>query len=278
MILLALGVPGVRPTFGQPMPGGWQAGPGAVGDNSYVGLVESPATGGSAPTLGALSLTGWFVDTTAQGWAGGDAVQVFLGSMDTGTLLAQGRVGLNRPDVASALGNPYWAASGWTAAIDASKLPAGQDTLAVYVHAPAKGWWSEQVTVSVGQGSDEQLAPAPAAQGAPPALNVLTPRDGEYVSTSIRRYAITGTAADRTNGPRGIDWVELWLNGEANADNAILLGDPDLNADGSWSLPIDVANYDPINSNLYVYAHSGVNGKRSLRVVHFFITDRPVSH
>src|SRR5207237_5943816 len=123
-------------------------------------------------------------DTSAQGWAGADDVQAFLGPMDSGTLLAQGTVGLNRPDVASALGNPFWAAAGWTATFDTGKLMPGQDTLSVYLHAPGKGWWSQQVTVSVGQGSGELLAPAPAIQGPPPVLTITSPRDGDYVSTS----------------------------------------------------------------------------------------------
>ena len=279
--LVAAIVSPVAPSFGQAMVGGWQAGPGAAGDNTYAGVIDSPASGASFDVTGRIGLSGWFVDTTAQGWAGADDLQVFLGSMDSGTLLAHGNVGLNRLDVAAALGNPYWAASGWTASIDAGKLPPGQNTLSVYVHAPAKGWWSIQVTVNVGQGNGtatgELLAPAPAAQGPLPRVSVTSPREGDFVSTHSRSFVITGTASDATQGARGIDWVELWLNGEANTEHAIILGDADLNADGTWSLPFDPAQYAPINSNLYVYAHSAVNGKRSLVVVHFYITNRPAA-
>src|ERR1700730_10872256 len=82
-------------SFAQPMPGGWQPGPGAAGDNTYTGTIDSPANGANLATQGPVNLSGWFVDTTAQGWAGADDMQVFVGSMDSGTLLAHGRVGLN---------------------------------------------------------------------------------------------------------------------------------------------------------------------------------------
>jgi hypothetical protein len=95
------------------------------------------------------------------------------------------------------------------------------------------------------------------------------------VSTRSRSFSITGTARDPANGPRGIDWVEVWLNGEANADHALFLGNVNVTADGAWSLNFDPDKRAPINSNLYVYAHSGVTGKRTLQVVHFYLTDRP---
>src|SRR6202022_2065218 len=103
--------------------------------------------------------------------------------------------------------------------------------------------------------------PAPAAQGLPPVVSVSSPREGESISTRTRTFAITGTARDAAAGPRGIDWVEVWLNGEANTEHAVILGDADLNGDGTWSLNFDPAQYDPISSNLYVYAHSAVNAK-----------------
>ena len=269
------------PTFGQqmPTPGAWQPGPSAIGDNTYVGLIDAPTNGSSVTGTGVFSLSGWFVDTTAQGWAGADDVQVFLGTMDSGKSLGHGDIGVSRPDVGTALGNPYWSAAGWRAIVDSGAVPSGQDTLSVYVHTPGKGWWSLQVTVMVGQilsGSGEILAAAPAIQGAPPRVTVTAPMDGQSVSTRIRAFPITGTTTDSTNGARGIDWVEVWLNGEANSDAGVFLGVADQNGDGSWSLPFDPGAHEPINSNLYVYAHSQISGKKSLVVRHFFLTDRPV--
>jgi hypothetical protein len=261
-----------------PSPGTWQAGPGAMGDNTYLGVVDAPSNAARITSAGPLSVSGWFVDTTAQGWAGADDVQIFLGAMDNGTLLAHGSVGLNRPDVGSALGNAAWSAAGWRAVVDTSALPVGQDTLSAYLHTPAKGWWATQLMLLVGgqagSSTGELLAPAPATQGAPPQLTVSSPVDGQYVSTRSRSFAITGSARDPVNGARGIDWIEVWLNGEANAENGIFLGSADLAADGTWSINFDPDKFPPVNSNLYAYAHSAVTGKRTLLVVHFYLTDR----
>lgn len=226
-----------------------------------------------------LNISGWFVDTTAQGWAGADDVQVFVGTMDSGKLLAHATVGLNRLDVSATLGNPYWSAAGWQAAIDAGALPGGQSTIVVYAHTPSKGWWSLQVGIAVGltvPSSGEPLAAAPALQGAPPLLSVTTPNENQIISTRLRSFPITGTATEATRDGRGIDWVEVWLNGEANSDNGVILGVADLSTDGSWSLPFDPGVHASINSNLYVYAHSAVNGKKTLLVRHFFLADRPL--
>jgi hypothetical protein len=261
-------------TFAQTTSGGWQAADGGAVDPSYSGVIDTPTNGATVAASGPISMRGWFVDTTAQGWAGASGVQVYVGTRDTGTLVAHGQVGGDRPDVAASLGNPFWESSGWSASLDASQLLPGQNVLSVYVQTPDKGWFFQQVTVSTGAGSGELLAPAPAVQGPPPRVAVLTPREGESVSTSDRSYTISGTASDATNGPQGIDWVELWLNGEANTDNAIHLGDANLAGDGTWSLLIDAKQFAPINTNLYAYAHSAVNGKRSLAVAHFYITDR----
>ena len=64
--------------------GGWQPGPGAALDNTYAGFVDVPSSGGTVPGSGSFAVAGWFVDSSAQGWAGADDVQVWLGSMDGG--------------------------------------------------------------------------------------------------------------------------------------------------------------------------------------------------
>jgi hypothetical protein len=102
------------------------------------------------------------------------------------------------------------------------------------------------------------------------------PKENEIVSTRTRVYPLSGTASDPTNGPRGIDWVEVWLNGEANTDNAVVLGVADLTPDGNWSLPFDPGVHLAIPTNLYVYAHSNLTGKKTLVVRHFFLEDRPL--
>src|SRR5690348_17331846 len=123
--------------------GAWAGGPAASGDkNTLAGVVDSPATGASL-TQGTLQLSGWFVDLTAEGWAGADDVEIFAGAIESGAKpLGHAQFGQNRPDVGSALKNPFWAASGWSATISTANLPLGPTTLWVYVHTPAKGWWT----------------------------------------------------------------------------------------------------------------------------------------
>src|SRR4029077_9861614 len=113
----------------------WTPGPGASGDNTYIGFIDVPSAGATV-TNGGFTVAGWFVDTTAQGWAGADGVEVWLGVMDGGQLVVKASFAQNRPDVASATGNPYWAASGFGADIPAGALATGPQTLSVYVHTP----------------------------------------------------------------------------------------------------------------------------------------------
>src|SRR4029077_18836214 len=103
--LLALLV--ATPSFAQQAsgPAGWQPGQGAQGDNTYLGVIDAPSTGTNVSLTAPLSVSGWFVDTTAEGWAGVDDVQLFLGTMDGGRSLGHASVGLNRPDVAATWGN-----------------------------------------------------------------------------------------------------------------------------------------------------------------------------
>ena len=265
--------------FAQPAPStAWQAGRGAAGDNTYVGVIDAPTNGATISSSALFTISGWFVDTTAQGWAGADDVQVFLGATDSGTLLGRGTVGVARRDVAAALGNPYWSAAGWQAVVDAAALPLGAVGLSVAIHTPTKGWWSLPLAITVQplvSSTGEILAPAPGTQGAPPEVSVTSPAAGEYVSTRLRHFTISGTARDPATGPRGVDWVELWLNGEANTEGAVFLANIDVRGDGTWSVDFDPDLYPPINVNLYAYAHSAVTGKRTVQVVHFYLSDRP---
>src|SRR5216683_3189103 len=102
---------------------GWQPGPDAAADSTYDGFVDIPHNGDSVPGSGSFTVAGWFVDTTAQGWAGADDIQVWLGTMDGGgRMLAKAAFAQNRPDVGAATGNPYWSASGFGASIAGSSV------------------------------------------------------------------------------------------------------------------------------------------------------------
>ncbi len=277
----------------------WAPGPGAAGDNTYAGFIDVPPANTMVPT-GNFQVAGWFVDTTAQGWAGADDVQVFLGTMDGGgKMLAKAFFAQSRPDVASALGNPYWAASGFNATIPASALPTGGQTLSVYAHTPAKAWWYKQVQVNV-SGTAAASAPAPATAGAPaptvqgaalPIVVIEKPKDGEVVKTSSD-YEIIGYALDK-NATRnqgaagsGIDRVQVYLGAERE-NNGTFLGEADLGfsdsipeglygsqfASAGWRLTFKPTKFHVNTYLMFAYARSAVSGKEDVAVRYFAIHD-----
>jgi hypothetical protein len=157
--------------------------------------------------------------------------------------------------------------AGWRGTLDTGALSPGQNLLNVYAHTPNKGWWFEAMTVSVGS----------TTEGGAPTLQVSTPQPDEQVSDRLPYYRVSGTATDPAHGPNAIDYVEVWLNGEQGSDNGTLLGTANFDTkSGQWFVDFNPARYPQITSNLYVYAHSAVTGKRTLVVVHFVIVDRPL--
>jgi hypothetical protein len=257
----------------------WQQGPGAILDNTYAGFVDVPSGGGTVPGSGSFTVAGWFVDRTAQGWAGADDIQVWLGTMDGGgRMLAKAVIAQSRPDVATALGNPYWAASGFGAAIDGASVPAGPQTLNVYVHTGGRGWWFKGVSVNGGgpgtgtaapAAPSAPAAPAAPASGAAPTVVILNPTENANVSTRSE-YNVTGSVSDAAN----IDRVEVWINGERDAASARLLGTTTAASDGSWSVSFKPTNFASTHSNLYVYAHNKANNQETLVVRGFNIVDK----
>ena len=197
----------------------WTGGPGAAGDNTYAGFIDVPPANATVPT-GSFVVAGWFVDNTAQGWAGADDVQVFQGTMDGGgKMLARANFAQSRPDVGTALGNPFWAASGFSAVLPPASLAPGAQTLSVYVHTPGKGWWYKQAAVNVS--SSAVAAPAPSA-GAPapvvqggglPIVAIEKPKDGEVVATKDE-YEIIGYALDKE---RSAEPGQYWLGNRSGA-------------------------------------------------------------
>jgi len=63
---------------------GWLAGPGATGANTYSGVIDTPSSDAQITTSGVVQLAGWFLDRTADGWAGADDVEGYLGTMGNG--------------------------------------------------------------------------------------------------------------------------------------------------------------------------------------------------
>jgi hypothetical protein len=145
-----------EPTLGE----GWLPGAGAVGENTYVGVIDAPAEGSSIMAVGALQMAGWFLDRTADGWAGADDVEVYLGAMGNGgVLLTHAFFASERADVAGTFGRSDWSASGWSASVPTTALLPGRNVLSVYAHSPAKGWWYRQVTVRVSASATARPAP-----------------------------------------------------------------------------------------------------------------------
>jgi hypothetical protein len=272
----------------------WTAGPGGILDNTYTGFIDLPAMNATVPT-GSFTVAGWFVDKTAEGWAGADDVQVWQGTMDGGgKMLAKAVFAQSRPDVASAIGNPFWAASGYGATVPANALSAGSQTLSVYAHTPGKGWWYKQVNVTVSTSAPTSAAPSPATGpptvtgGALPILVIEKPASGENINTHSNGglYEMMGYALDRNaalnqgSQGTGIDHVSVYVDKER--DNAgMFLGDADLafsdqaaaNAYGQqfmsagWRMTFKPTGLHAGSHTLFVYAHSVVTGKEIFETV-----------
>jgi hypothetical protein len=266
------------PTASAQTTGDWSAGPGAILDNTYVGFVDVPSNGASVPGNGSFTVAGWFVDKAAQGWAGADDIEVWLGTMDGGgKMLAKANIAQNRPDVAAALGNPYFAASGFGASVPGSAVPAGPQTLNVYAHTGGKGWYFKGVSVTGGGSGTGTAAPAPAAGPAPsmptaggaPVVEITNPSENQNVSTKSD-YTIAGSVSDAGN----IDRIEVWINGERDADSARLLGTLTPASDGSWSLTFSPTRFSSTHSNLYVYAHDRATNLETEVIRGFNIVDK----
>jgi len=255
---------------------GWQPGPGAALDNTYQGFIDMPTSGAVISPTGGFEIGGWFVDTTAQGWAVADDVQVFLGSMDSGgKMLAKGVVGESRPDVATALGNPFWASSGFSVDVPGAALPAGSQTVDLYVHTPGKGWWFRQLTVDANPNAPA-TAPASSsstsavASGAPQ-VTITDPSENESISTKSGDHTIQGTVAAPGASIGDIDRIQVYINGER--DSGTLLGETTPQSDGSWSVTFTPTHFPSSFTNIYVYAHSKSTGKETQAIRGFTITD-----
>jgi hypothetical protein len=251
---------------------GWQPGPGAILDNTYDGFIDVPTNGATVPGSGAFTVAGWFVDRTAQGWAGADDVEVWLGTMDGGgRMLAKATFAQSRPDVGAATGNPFWSASGFGALIDGSAVPAGSQTLNVYAHTGGKGWWFKGVTVTGGGSGTGAAAPAPSTSsaGGAPVITIINPTNNQNVSTKSD-YTINGTV----NDPGNIDRIETWINGERNSQYATLLGTTTPSSDGSFSQTFTPTHFPSTHSNLYIYAHNRATGLEAVKNVEINIVDK----
>jgi hypothetical protein len=253
----------------------WASGPKATGDATYSGSVDQP----QSTTTNALS--GWVVDTSATGWSGIDDVQILNGLMDAGgQMVAHPTFQINRPDVAAALNNPYWAASGWSATIPTGAYGPGS-VLYVYAHTPDKGWWYQQVIVSV---------PISAPLVAGPRLDIEAPTPLATVHARTP-YTMHGSAYDPQTPPdrgTGIDRVQVYLNGDRQS--GIYIGDATLGlpdqfaatagpqfANAGWQLTFESGSWldtvvDDSVVRMTVYAHSSITNQETRSQTSIVIT------
>ncbi len=281
----------------------WTAGPGAILDPTYDGYIDIPKLNSTVPT-GSFTVAGWFVDKTAEGWAGADDVQIWLGTMDGGgKMLAKAIFAQSRPDVASATSNPYWGASGFGGVVPAGALAAGAQTLSVYAHTAGKGWWYKQVNVTVSTSAPASAAPAPAPSattptvsgGALPTLVIEKPSSGENINTRSNGglYQMMGYALDKNatlnqgSQGTGIDHVSVYVDKERD-NGGMFLGDADLAfsdqaatsaygqqfSSSGWRLTFKPTNLHDGSHTLFVYAHSVVTGKEDVETVGMNIVER----
>jgi hypothetical protein len=231
-----------------------------MGDNTYQGFIDHPASGATIPAGSGFQVSGWVVDTTAQGWSGIDDVQVMLGNTSLGHL----SVGQSRPDVAAALNNPYFANSGFSGTITGA-LPPGNQTLTVVAHTPDKGSWSKSVPVTV-TGTAGSLVNANTAAASGLVLKVISPTSSDIIPPNSGQ-SIFGVAYDTRTRPElgsGVDRVSLYLDGPRGTAGSQNLGDATLNG-SNWSLTWDPGHWANVkHRNLWVYARSAVTGEEAL--------------
>jgi hypothetical protein len=238
--------------------GGWSPVADAAGDNTYQGFIDQPAAGASIPLGSSFRVTGWVVDTAAEGWAGIDDVQVLNGS----TVLAHGSVAGNRPDVAAATGNPYWAASGFNALVPGGSLQAGPANLTLAAHTPGKGSWAKQFSVTIAGGGSVLTGSATTGL----VLSVVAPGNGEEVLAN-NNGLIRGVAYDtRTRAELGVgvDRVQIYLDGPRDTAGSQTLGTATMQGN-TWTLFWEPTRYDHVRQHhLWVYARSSVTGEERL--------------
>jgi hypothetical protein len=261
-------------------PGDWQPGPSAVLDNTYAGSIDLPASGSTSPSNQLVTISGWVVDRDADGWAGIDNVHVYDGlAGQGGTFLGQATFALPRPDVAQALANPFWTNSGFVLHVAAGTLAAGSHALTVYAHTPAKGWWFNQVSMTV--------AP-PVAQPAPTLapVNVLIRPSMITVSKQMDHYSIKGYALDpNAIGDAGIDHVDLYMDEMRGHGGTVFIGRAALGQDqpeaaakfgprfeqAGYQLDFEPTNFNVGNHHIYAYAVSAITGQETVAVTGFDI-------
>jgi len=256
----------------------WQPGQDAIGEDTYLGFIDAPAP--NATVQSTFEVRGWAVDQTAEGWAGIDQVQVVQGLLGQGgRVLAMAQIAQDRPDVAQALGNPFFAASGFRATV--SGLGPGTTTLNLHVHTPGKGWWYRPFTVTV-------PVPPQRAFSDDPLVVVSSPRPDERIDFAASEMIVSGFALDRNAPPdtgvggSGIKQIQVYLD-EPRISGRFLgqatLGKESREARGfgerfghaGFELQLHPSELGEDPHALFIYAASAVSDAETLTIVPFRI-------
>jgi hypothetical protein len=267
------------PSAGAAQISDWQPDRGAYASAAYYceGVIDSPRAGSTLASGAPIHVAGWIVDTDARGWAGFDALHVYDGLAESGRFLARGTVGLNRPDVAAALGDPDHAASGFMATIPAGVLTNGEHTLTVYAHTPDKGWWYQQLTVTLSQ--------QPAATAGRPVVAISQPDYGDKVYAGEDTFTLMGYALDPSatlqqgSQGSGIDRVQVFINDTYFGDAELGYSDADAGALGTqfanagFRFAFEPTMLHEGNAQLEVRAHSVVSGNDIFASTTFLIVE-----
>jgi len=262
-LVLALSVSataGAAGAHAQSIPGAeWAPAAGAVGDNTYEGFIDQPTPGATIAAGASFTVSGWVVDTTAEGWSGIDGVQIMLGN----TLLTNAAIGVSRPDVAAALGNPFFGSSGFSGVVSTA-LPVGTQTLTVVAHTPNKGSWAKQVQVNVSGAAGGVVTAGAATTGI--VLRIISPTPDDVILPN-NNGIINGVAYDTRTRPElgvGVDRVSLYLDAPRGTAGSQTLGDAVQNGT-NWSLMWEPTKFDSVQHHiLWVYARSSVTGEEAL--------------
>jgi Bacterial Ig domain len=253
--------------------GDWLAGPGAAGANTIEGSIDLPGDV-SVSTAASFRVAGWLVDTSAQGWAGFDQVQVYDGPMDGGgKQLATATVGLDRPDVAAVLGNPSWSASGYDAIVPGSAIQPGLVTVYVYGHTPDRGWWYRTTYVVASSIPPLSLAAPNPAANTFPTVTISAPTSGERIPWSRGTYTLYGSAADPQAGRdvgSGIDKVTVYFYGDKSDPDRILVGEAKISGT-QWSLTFSPRDFPTGHPQMYVYARSKLTGREASATTNLYL-------
>jgi hypothetical protein len=260
----------------------WIAGQGAVGDDTFAGFIDAPVSGSTVTRNTRVVLQGWVVDRTAVGWSGIDDVQIYLGLPDQGgSLVTHATIGQRRDDVAAALGNGYWADSGFTASFTDNGLVTGSNLITVYAHTPDRGWWYKQVEV--------RIQPLPdIAYADDPLLTVREVVPSVDVSQQAPNMTLRGYAIDRNLplnltlgvGGSGVSRIQIYLDGPRQSGTFVgdaELGHTDREATGfgerflqsGWELTVHPGEFSIDRHEFFIYAASAYWPNETLVLILF---------